>query len=160
VIQKEEQNDGSFWLIVIGMIAAFYLPPLEYLFIAVILPRGLWIEITGFLLVSLGSALFVWARRALGTFYSGHVSVIEGQPLVQHGPYFFIRHPAYAGYLLLAFGVALGYSSLMGFVAILFFLFPAVMYRIRVEERLLAEHFGKIFDDYASRTGRLIPGIW
>jgi protein-S-isoprenylcysteine O-methyltransferase Ste14 len=159
-IQKEERNDWSFWLIVIGMIAAFYLPPLEYLLIAAFLPRGLGIQITGFLLVFLGSMSFIWARRVLGAFYSGHVSVIAGQPLVQHGPYRFIRHPAYAGYLLIAFGLALGYSSLIGFAAILSFLLPAVIYRIGVEEKLLGEHFGVIFEDYVSRTRRLIPGIW
>jgi protein-S-isoprenylcysteine O-methyltransferase Ste14 len=159
-IQKEEPDDWSFWLIVIGMIAAFYLPPLEYLFIASLLPRGLWMQIIGLLLVFLGSLLFIWARRVLGKFYSGHVSVITGQPLVQHGPYYFIRHPAYAGYILIALGLALGYSSLTGFIAILGFLLPAVVYRIHVEERLLAEYFGVTFADYVSRTRRLVPGIW
>lgn len=159
-IQTEERNDWSFWLIVIGMIAAFFLPPLEYLFIPAFLPRGLWIELTGLLLVFLGSALFIWARRVLGKFYSGHVSIIEGQPLVQHGPYHFICHPAYAGYILITFGLALGYSSLIGFMAILLLLLPAVMYRIHAEEKLLTDYFGAIFADYASRTRRLLPGIW
>jgi len=156
----EERNDWSFWFIVIGMIAAFYLPPVEYLFFTVVLPRGFWMQIIGLLLIFLGSGLFIWARRVLGKFYSGHVSVIEGQKLVQHGPYRFVRHPAYAGYILITLGLALGYSSLMGLAAILFFLLPAVMYRIRVEDQLLAEHFGGQFKDYASRTNRLIPGIW
>lgn len=159
-IQREERNDGSFRLIVNSMIAAFYLPPLEHLFIAAFLPRGLWMQVIGLLLVFLGSALFIWARRVLGTFYAGHVSILTGQPLVQHGPYRYIRHPAYAGYILIAFGLALGYSSLIGFAAILSFLLPAVIYRIRVEERLLGEHFGVIFEDYVSMTRRLIPGIW
>jgi len=156
----EERNDWSFWFIVIGMIAALYLPPVEYLFFTVVLPRGFWMQIIGLLLIFLGSGLFIWARRVLGKFYSGHVSVIEGQKLVQHGPYRFVRHPAYAGYILITLGLALGYSSLMGLAAILFFLLPALMYRIRVEDQLLAEHFGGQFKDYASRTNRLIPGIW
>jgi protein-S-isoprenylcysteine O-methyltransferase Ste14 len=159
-IQKEERSDWSFWMIVVGMIAAFYLPPLEYLFIIAFLPRDPWIQITGLLPVLFGAALFIWARRVLGKFYSGHVSIIDDQPLVQHGPYRFLRHPAYAGYLLITFGLALGYSSLIAFVAILIFLLPAVLYRIRVEEKLLADHFGVVFTDYASRTKRLFPGIW
>jgi len=156
----EERNDWSFWFIVLGMIAAFYLPPLEYLFFTVVLPRVFWMQIVALLLIFLGSALFIWARRVLGKFYSGHVSVIEGQKLVQHGPYHFVRHPAYAGYIFITLGLALGYSSLMGLAAILFFLLPAVIYRIHVEDKLLAEHFGGQFKDYASRTNRLIPGIW
>ncbi|HEX6270433.1 MAG TPA: isoprenylcysteine carboxylmethyltransferase family protein [Anaerolineales bacterium] len=157
---EEERNDRSFWFIVIGMVAAFYLPPIEYLFFTTVLPHGLWIEIVGFLLISLGSALFIWARRTLGKFYSGHVSVIEGQPLVQHGPYRFVRHPAYAGYLLITLGLSLGYSSLAGIAAILLGLLPAVIYRVRVEDKFLAEYFGVEFDEYAGQTERLFPGIW
>jgi protein-S-isoprenylcysteine O-methyltransferase Ste14 len=156
---REEQDDRSFWFIVLGMISAFYLPPLEYLYANPLLPRGVWLEILGWLLIVLGSVLFIWARRALGEFYSGHVSVIEGQPLVQSGPYRLIRHPAYAGYLLIALGVAVGYSSLAGLAAFLFLL-STVVYRIRVEDRLLAEHFGPQFARYARKTKRLVPWIW
>ena len=157
---KEERNDWSFWFIVLGMVAMFYLPPVEYLLMPAILPRMVSIEIIGFLLIISGSVLFIWARRTLGNFYSGHVSVVEGQQLVQSGPYHFIRHPAYAGYTLITLGLSLGYSSIAGFAAILFLLLPSVIYRLRVEDKLLAEHFGVEFNQYAARVARLVPGIW
>lgn len=157
---REEKNDWSFWLIVVGMIAAFYLPALEYLLFTATLPRTVSLQAAGLLFIFLGSMLFIWARRALGRFYSGHLSVLEGQPLVQSGPYRFIRHPAYAGYLLIMLGLAVGYSSLAGFAAILFVLLPSVVYRIRVEDKLLSEHFGATFIEYANRVARLMPGIW
>ncbi len=159
-IVKEEQDDWSFWTIVAGMIAAFYLPPIEYLYFKAVLPQNIWMQITGWILILLGSVLFVWARRTLGKFYSGHVSVVDGQPLVQNGPYRFIRHPAYAGYLLIALGLTLGYSSLAGFAAIVFLLLLSVINRMSVEDRLLAEYFGAQFQEYAQRTKRLIPGLW
>jgi len=117
-------------------------------------------QFTGSFFIFIGSVLFIWARRTLGQFYSGHVSVIEGQPLVQSGPYHFIRHPAYAGYLLIAMGLALGYSSLTGLVAIVTLLLPSLLYRMNVEEKLLFEHFGEVYRRYRNRTKRLIPGIW
>lgn len=157
---REERKDWSFRLIMIGMITAFYLPVIEYLFFKAVLPRAAWMQVTGLLLLVFGSILFVWARRILGKFYSGHVPVIESQQLVQNGPYRFIRHPVYAGYILITLGLALGYSSLIGFAAILLLLLPSVIYRIRIEDRLLAEHFGVQFKDYASQTKRLIPAIW
>lgn len=157
---KEERDDGSFWFIVVGMIAAFYLSPIEYFFFNATLPRAFWMQVAGLCLIFIGSGLFIWARRTLGYFYSGHLSVIEGQQLIQGGPYRFIRHPAYAGYLLIVLGLALGYSSLAGFAAILFLLLPSVIYRIRVEDKLLAEHFGAQFNDYARRIQCLLPGIW
>jgi protein-S-isoprenylcysteine O-methyltransferase Ste14 len=157
---KEEHGDWSFWLITIGMIAAFYLPPLEYLFVPAVLPHTVWMQIVGLLVISVGAFLFVWARRVLGHFYSGHVSVIEGQPLVQRGPYRIIRHPAYMGYLLISLGISLGFSSLSGFAAVIFILLPSVVYRLRVEDGLLAEHFGEAFKTYANKTKRLIPFVW
>lgn len=157
---REERSDWSFWFIVVGMVSAFYLPPLEYLLTEGVLPRASFMQVAGLFLIIFGSALFIWARRTLGKFYSGHVSVIEGQPLMQSGPYGFIRHPAYAGYLLITLGLALGYSSLIGLVAILVLLLPSVLYRMNVEEKLLHEHFGESYHRYANRTKRLLPGIW
>ena len=82
------------------------------------------------------------------------------QELVQSGPYRIVRHPAYAGYLFMALGLALGYSTLLGFLSTLLILLPATVYRIRVEDRLLAEHYGTQFEEYAQKKKRLLPGIW
>jgi protein-S-isoprenylcysteine O-methyltransferase Ste14 len=157
---QEETGDRSYWLIVAGMLATFYIPPFEYLFFAGILPRTDWIKTTGVILVILGVILFVWARRVMRAFYSGHVSVLKGQRLVQSGPYHVIRHPAYAGYLLMAIGVGIGYSSIAGQAAILFLLLPGLMYRMNMEEKLLLAQFGDEYRDYLRRTKRLIPGVW
>ena len=157
---KKEPGDRSFWLITLGMLAVFYLSPLETLYFEAFLPRTAWMETGGAGLVVLGSGLFLLARRTLGANYSGHVSVRRRQELVQSGPYQIVRHPAYTGYLLMAFGLGLGYSSLAGFASTLLVLLPAVVYRIGAEDRLLAEHFGAQFDDYARKTKRLLPGFW
>jgi len=158
--QLEERSDHSFWLIAFGILAVFYLSPLEYLYFASFQPRNVWIEAIGVELVLLGGILFFWVRQTLGKQYSGHVSVKKEQELVQSGPYHIIRHPAYLGYLLMALGLALGYSSFAGLVAILLILIPAAIFRILVEDRLLAENFGAQFDEYARKMKRLIPGIW
>ena len=157
---QEERGDWSFWPIALGIMVVFFLSPLEYLYFAIFQPRTTWMEAIGVGLVLLGSTLFVWARRTLGKHYSGHVSVKKEQELVQNGPYRILRHPAYTGYLLIALGLALGHSSLLGFVSTLLILLPATVYRIRVEDRMLAEHFGTQFEEYVRKTKRLLPGIW
>jgi hypothetical protein len=96
-VVKEERNDRSYWILVLGMLVVFYLSPLEYLFVPAIIPRASGFILAGLLLVIAGAALFVWARRSLRQAYSGHISVTTQQPLVQRGPYRLIRHPAYAG---------------------------------------------------------------
>ena len=153
-----EQGDRSFWLIALGMAACFYLPPLEYIMFSALIPRTNWLEVSGLTLVVLGTALFVWARRTLGKNYSGHVSVNSEQTLVQTGPYRWIRHPAYSGDLLMALGITIGYSSLAGLLVFFFVLLPGMLYRIRVEEKLL-ESFGEEFKSYRQRTGRFFPRL-
>lgn len=159
-ILQEERGDRSFWLITLGMMVVFYLSPLEYLHFAAWLPRTVLMKFGGFGLVATGSALFVWARRTLGVNYSGHVMVGKRQALVQSGPYRFIRHPAYAGYLLMALGISLGYTSLVGLISVLALLLPSLVYRIKVEEKLLGECFGEAHHQYASKVKRLIPNLW
>ena len=157
---EEEISDRSFWLITFALMTVFYLSPLEYLYSDAILPRNTWMSSVGVLLVVLSSGLFIWARRALRKNYSGHISVKTGQALVQDGPYRIVRHPAYAGYLCMALGISLGYSSLAGLISVLVLLLPSLVYRIKVEEKLLTEHFGDTYRQYMRKTKRLIPGIW
>jgi protein-S-isoprenylcysteine O-methyltransferase Ste14 len=77
--------------------------------------------------------------RALERFYSSRLFIVGGQPLVRSDPYRFTRHPAYAGYLLIVLGLA---------------------HRIRIEDKLPAEHFGARFKNYVRKTKRLISKVW
>ncbi len=149
LVTHAEAGDRSFWLLTLAMAAVFYLPPLEFLYLrANGVPAG-WLEVAGACVAILGGVLFLWARRSR-----------MQQPLKPEGPYRVLRHPAYAGYLLAGLGLALGYSSLWGAAALLLLLLPAVLWRIQVDEKLLQVKFGSQFADYASRTKRLIPGVW
>lgn len=156
----EEHGNLSYWLFTASMILVFYLSPIEYLYLTPRLPRPQWLPILCTGLIILGIVLFVWARRTLHAGYTSHVSVKSDQPLVHSGPYHLLRHPAYAGYLLMALAVSLGYSSLFGLVTFLVLLLPSLVYRIRVEEKILTEHFGEEYRQYTRTTRRLIPGIW
>ncbi len=155
----EEKGDRSFWLILPGFLVVFFAPPVEFMYWHV-LPNPLWIQITGLALILAALALRLWARAHIRGLYSGHVEVQAGHKLVQTGPYRFIRHPGYAGFLLMALGLAAGYSSLIGLAAIPILLLPGLAYRIRIEERLLAVKFGEEFKSFSQRSKKLIPGLW
>lgn len=159
-VAQAESGNRSFWLITAGMIAVLYLSPLEFLYRHAASFLTDVPEVVGAILVVTGGGLFVWARRSLGAFYSGHPSVLEGQTLVHDGPYRLIRHPAYAGYLLLSLGVVVGYGSILGGAALLLVLLPAIVRRIQIEERLLQAHFGSQFEEYSLKTRRLVPWTW
>lgn len=158
--KNEETGDRSFWLVSLGMIASFYFPPLEFLYFGIPSLRNQWVQILGLIILMSGVTLFIWARRTLGTAYSGHISTVEGQKLVQNGPYSVIRHPGYASYLLICTGICIGYTSLAGLISIGLLLIPGLVYRIRVEEKILASHFGYQYTLYQYRTSRFIPWVW
>jgi protein-S-isoprenylcysteine O-methyltransferase Ste14 len=159
-IAYEERGELSFWFISVAIGFVFFASPVEYLYLPVHLTRNNWMILGGLGLVAMGIVVFISARRALGASYSGHIAVKSDQILVQGGPYHRIRHPAYAGYLLMALGISLGYSSLAGLIAVVGLLIPSIYFRIQVEEKSLCAHFGEAYHRYASHTKRLIPGIW
>lgn len=157
---SEEKGDRSFWLILPGMLIAFFAPPLEYIYFPEFLPRTIWMEVIGLIFIVIALLLRFWTRAAAGEQYSGHVQVTEKHQLVQSGPYRYIRHPGYAGYFLIALGICIGYSSLIGLAAIPIFMVPGFAYRMNVEEKLLTKSFGDEYRIYARRTKRILPGIW
>lgn len=156
----EEKGDRSFWLILPGFLAVFFAPPLEWMYLPEVLPRAVWMQVSGLGLILAAVALRVWARAHIRGMYSGHVEVQAEHQLVQSGPYRFVRHPGYTGFLLLALGVTVGYFSLIGLAAIPVLLLPGLAFRMSVEERLLGENFGEEYRAYARKTRRLIPFIW
>lgn len=158
--REEERGDRSFWLVQPGFILAIFGAPMEYLFLPALLPQTAWFPALGLALVILGIILLVWARRAIQGQFTGHLEIQAEHRLVQDGPYRIVRHPAYLGYLLLAFGIGIGYSSLIAIAAMVALLLPGLVYRIRVEEELLIEAFGEDYRRYARRTRRLFPGVW
>jgi protein-S-isoprenylcysteine O-methyltransferase Ste14 len=157
---REEKGDRSFWLILPGFLTAFFAPPLEWMYLPDILPRCVGMQITGLSLILIGVVVRIWSRAYIRELYSGHVEVQIDHRLVQSGPYRFVRHPGYTGFLLITLGVVLGYSSVIGTAGIVLLLLPGLAYRMQVEERLLAEHFGEEYIGYVRRSKRLIPGIW
>ncbi len=156
----EETGDKSFWLILPGMFAAFFAPPLEYIYLPALLPRSGWMQMIGLALILFGVGLRIWTRATIKGQYSGHVQLTASHRLVQSGPYRYIRHPGYAGYFLLALGICLGYSSLIGLVAIPILMMPGFAYRMNLEDSLLARSFGDQFEAYTRRTWRILPGVW
>jgi protein-S-isoprenylcysteine O-methyltransferase Ste14 len=157
---RNEISNRSFWWILPGFLAVFFGPPLEFLHLPAFLPRGIGMELAGLLIILFGLAVRISTRLTIGGMYSGYVHIRVHHILVTDGPYHTIRHPGYAGFMLMALGLAIGYSSWIGLVAIPLLLLPGLAYRMRVEERLLADQFGEEYRDYARKTKALIPWIW
>jgi protein-S-isoprenylcysteine O-methyltransferase Ste14 len=100
----------------------------------------------------------LWAIRTLGQFYSHRVRKVAQHPIVNSGPYRFIRHPAYAGMIIANAGLTLYFFNWVTLAVFLIVLVPSIVLRIFVEERMLFEIEG--YSNYAKKHKRLIPAIW
>ncbi len=158
--RRTENGNRSFWWILPGFLAVFFAPPLEFLFLPTVLPRGIGMELTGLVIILSGLVVRAWARMTAGGMYSGYLRVTAGHMLITDGPYRFVRHPGYTGFVIMALGLCIGYSSLIGLAAIPALLIPGLAFRMKVEERLLAGQFGEEYRAFAGKTSKLIPGIW
>jgi protein-S-isoprenylcysteine O-methyltransferase Ste14 len=114
----------------------------------------------GVSLIWAGIALRLWAVLTLSRFFKVSVIVQDDHQLVTHGPYRWLRHPAYAGSLASLAGVGLALGNWISLLICVGGLLLAYVWRIRVEEAALRRRFGAQFDDYAARRRRIIPLLW
>jgi protein-S-isoprenylcysteine O-methyltransferase Ste14 len=120
-------------------------------------PWTLWL---GLLLHAGGDAIMVWAM-AVNPFLETTIRIqTERQhELVTTGPYAWVRHPMYAGGIVLMPGIPLVLGAWWAFVPVGFLAFGLIM-RLAFEEALLRRELPG-YEDYVRRTRyRLLPGIW
>jgi protein-S-isoprenylcysteine O-methyltransferase Ste14 len=117
--------------------------PLGFLFGAAALwfarptPRSLaW----GGSIAVIGEALRIWA--------AGHLE--KGREVTSSGPYRFVRHPLYAGSILMGAGLAVASASLPVAILVVVYLVTLITAAVRTEEAFLRARFGDAYDRYAA----------
>ncbi len=116
------------------------------------------LRILGGLVVAAGAALAAGGTGALGRELTVAVDPRAGAGLRTDGAYRFSRNPIYAGLLLGAGGLSLvrGKAHVVAAAAAL----AAVLHlKVELEERRLRERFGAEYDEYATRTPRLLGWV-
>lgn len=163
VIKRQEEGWQA---LVIRIVIAF--PLLIVLLLNIFFPSAMnWakfniphiVQILGLVLGFLCIPFLWWVFSSIGKNISETVLVKDEHDLVTRGPYSRIRHPLYAGALLLLIStslvlkdyVILGYA-VIGVLAFRFLVIPA-------EEEQLLKTFGEDYECYQSRTNALMPWI-
>jgi protein-S-isoprenylcysteine O-methyltransferase Ste14 len=105
-----------------------------------------------------GAAVIFWVLRT-NSHASSIITVEEHQPVISHGPYRWVRHPMYTGFLLMFATLPLVCGSYRGEA---FFLPQLVLFIVRL---LAEEKFLKVelpgYATYMDKTPRrLVPGVW
>lgn len=118
------------------------------------------IHIISLIVLLLASILFTWSMVS-NKFFSTMVRIQEerGHTIAAEGPYKYVRHPGYVGYILMVIAtpVALGsiYAILMSFLVMIIFITRTVL----EDKTLLSELEG--YEKYSQKVKyRLIPFIW
>jgi protein-S-isoprenylcysteine O-methyltransferase Ste14 len=123
-------------------------------------PLPVPIQAAGFAAFVLGFGFAIWAM-ASNRYFSAvvRIQVDRGHTVAAGGPYAFVRHPAYVGFLVgnLATALLLGSRWALVPVALTGLLIVA---RTALEDRTLRNEL-KGYADYAARVRyRLLPGVW
>ncbi len=140
--------------LIIAFNAAFRLPQLH---IAFGQPALSWL---GVVMIWGGMAFRLWAILTLGAFFRTSVVVQDGHKLVTAGPYRWFRHPAYTGVIVTVVGLGLALGNWVSLAAMAILPTLAIAFRMRVEERALAEQFGEAYHDFCRTRRAVLPIVW
>jgi protein-S-isoprenylcysteine O-methyltransferase Ste14 len=110
--------------------------------------------IVGLVLFVMGWGLYDWSKSANPFFQEE-----RGQRVISAGPYAMLRHPANAGFLLVAVASPLALNSLLAFIPSIFQAANLVNTTTTEDQKLRDELSG--YAEYAAKVRyRLIPGVW
>jgi protein-S-isoprenylcysteine O-methyltransferase Ste14 len=110
----------------------------------------------GLMLLGWLAIFFVFKEN---TFAASTIELASDQKVISSGPYALVRHPMYAGGLVMLFGIPVALGSWWGvlvFVAIV----PALIWRLFDEEKFLAKNLPGYVAYQEKVRYRLIPRVW
>ncbi|MCW5976883.1 MAG: isoprenylcysteine carboxylmethyltransferase family protein [Bryobacteraceae bacterium] len=116
------------------------------------------LRVAGTAIYTLGLLMAISARLQLGSNWSDieAAQVKQEQAVVANGIYRWVRHPIYAGDLLLLFGLELALNSWL--VLGVFVLAPVVLMQAVREEKMLVRNLPG-YAEYCSKTWRFVPFV-
>jgi protein-S-isoprenylcysteine O-methyltransferase Ste14 len=143
-------------LVMLGSFAFLVFPVLDHRFGWS--PVRPYVSIVGDVLIVLGY-LFIFFVVRENSYAASTIQVAEDQRVISTGPYALMRHPMYAGALLLILGLPLALDSWYGLLGIFGFL-PVLVWRLLDEETFLTRSLPG-YAEYKSKVRwRLIPGLF
>ena len=116
------------------------------------------VAIAGDVLVALGF-LFVFLTFRENSFTAGTIEIADDQRVIDTGPYAVVRHPMYAGALVLLVGLPLGLGSWWGLLPTAAMV-PVLVWRLTREEDFLAANLAGYVAYRARVRYRLAPIVW
>ncbi len=114
----------------------------------------------GLCIMLLGLGLRIWAVVTLGASFRTTVETHKDQQVVRSGPYRLVRHPSYTGLILMCFGFGIALQNWLSLAFAVILPLIALLYRIQIEEAVLASSLGSEYKKYQSETKKIVPWVW
>ena len=143
-------------LAVIGFGALLVIPGLDHRFRwSGVSPYA---AIAGDLLIVVGFLFVTWVFKE-NSFTSGVIEVAAEQRVITTGPYAWVRHPMYSGFLIMLAGIPIGLGSWYGLL-VMIPMTIVIIWRLLDEERFLGENLVGYTEYKEKIQFRLIPAVW
>jgi protein-S-isoprenylcysteine O-methyltransferase Ste14 len=114
--------------------------------------------LAGDVLVLLGWLVIFFVFKE-NTFTSATIEVDPEQKVISTGPYALVRHPMYAGSIIMLIGIPLALGSWWG-LFIIILMMPALIWRLLDEENFLAKNLPGYLQYKNKIKYRLVPFMW
>jgi protein-S-isoprenylcysteine O-methyltransferase Ste14 len=154
--EKEKEQKIIQFFAALAFVAVFIASGLDYHLVSSSIP---WeVVLVGDALVVRG-LLIVFLVFKENSFTSATIEVGAEQKVISTGPYALVRHPMYAGAVVMLLGVPLALGSWWGFLPVLL-LVMAIVLRLIDEEKFLIKNLSG-YSEYRKKVKyRLVPFIW
>lgn len=159
--REESKDGGSIRVIVAGMWTAL-LVAFSLAFVrAWMFPQRLQLPLfaIGISTILLGSLLRRYCWRTLGEYFTGDVRVRADQPVIDSGPYRYVRHPSYTAGMMMFIGIGLALGSWFSLALLTIATIATYVFRVTVEERALLDTIGEPYRVYCETRKRFVPYI-
>ncbi len=117
-----------------------------------------YVALLGDVLVGLGWLAIFFVFRE-NTFSSATIELVPDQKVISTGPYALVRHPMYAGGLIMLLGIPIALGSWWGLLVVVA-MAPALIWRLIDEEKFLARNLAGYVEYQEAVRYRLMPPLW
>ncbi len=153
-------DKGSLWLlyglITLGYALSFSIGATK---IGRIYPWNTFFAI-GIALFAIGFMVRIYSILTLKQYFTYSVTKVENHKIISTGLYKFIRHPGYLGQLIIFMGISISISNWLSILLMMVPVTLGYLYRIKVEEKFMADELGEYYKNYQGRTKKVIPMLY
>jgi len=154
--EKEPTQRIIMFLASLGFIGLLVVPALDHRFAWSHMQAYAALAGDGLVVLGWLGIFFVFKEN---TFTSATIELAPDHKVISTGPYALVRHPMYAGGLVMLAGMPIALASWWGLL-VLVAMMPALLWRLFDEERFLARNLPGYGEYQKTVRYRLIPLVW